>query len=258
MKKVFINKKKTNFFNINFYFLFFILFILISFFFLFNNFNKITNKTFNLIEKYSLNYGYTLKEINISQLNYLNNEEILKYFKSYKNKSIFMIPFHDLANEISRNKWIKEIKINSNYKNSINIFIEEERPFAIYDNFSQKVLFSDNFVALEILNESKEFFNLPIFYGTNSLNNSKELYKNFNSNFKKTIKSANYIENRRWNLKLLNNITLKLPEKDIDKAMQKYEKIYANFSNKDLKDIDIIDLRIKNKAIIKYKNEIND
>ena len=93
---------------------------------------------------------------------------------------------------------------------------------------------------------------------TNSLNNSKELYKNFNSNFKKTIKSANYIENRRWNLKLLNNITLKLPEKDIDKAMQKYEKIYANFSNKDLKDIDIIDLRIKNKAIIKYKNEIND
>ena len=65
------------------------------------------------------------------------------------------------------------------------------------------------------------------------------------------IKTATFIENRRWNIKLKNMIVLKLPEINIKKAIENYKKIYSNLSNKDLKDIEIIDLRIPNQAIIK-------
>ena len=37
-----------------------------------------------------------------------------------------------------------------------------------------------------------------------------------------------------------------------------YNNIYSSFSNTDLKDIESIDLRINNKAIIKYKDKKND
>jgi len=72
------------------------------------------------------------------------------------------------------------------------------------------------------------------------------------------IESVKFIENRRWNIKLKNNIIIKLPEVKLDEAMKNYKKIYSNLSNKDLKDIEIIDLRISKQAIIKYRNTVND
>ena len=71
------------------------------------------------------------------------------------------------------------------------------------------------------------------------------------------VDSVIYIEKRRWNILLKNKILLKLPEKKIKEAINNYKKIYANFSNKDLKEIISIDLRISNQAIVKYK-EKND
>ena len=50
----------------------------------------------------------------------------------------------------------------------------------------------------------------------------------------------------------------KLPEENLDEAMKNYKKIYSNLSNKDLKDIEIIDLRVPKQAIIKYRNTVND
>ena len=258
MKKVFVNKKKINFFNLNFNLFFFLILIGCVLIFLWNNFDRINKLTINLIEEYSSKYEYTLKEIKISKLKHLNENEILEHFDTYQGKSIFLIPLQTITNKISKNKWIKELKINSNYKNSIYVFVDEEKPFAIYDNSSQMVLFSENLVALKILKQNNKFLKLPIFYGPNSLNNSKELFKNLNPDLKKMIKSATFIENRRWDLKLLNNIIIKLPEQNIEKALKKYEKIHLNFSNNDLTEIESIDLRVMKKAIIKYKSKIND
>ena len=96
------------------------------------------------------------------------------------------------------------------------------------------------------------------FYGENSIINSKYLISKIDRDIKKMIQSAIFIENRRWNIRLKNMITLKLPEKNLEEALENYKKIYSNLSNKDLKDIEIIDLRIPNQAIIKYKNTVND
>ena len=75
---------------------------------------------------------------------------------------------------------------------------------------------------------------------------------------KGNVDSVEFIKNRRWNLKLQNNILLKLPENNINEAINNYKKLYESFSNQDLKDIQSIDLRIQNQAIIKYKNLLDD
>ena len=128
----------------------------------------------------------------------------------------------------------------------------------IFVKNDQKILFSDNLVILEILDNNHDFKNLIIFYGENSIKNSKNLILKIDQDIKKMIKTATFIENRRWNIKLKNMIVLKLPEINIEKAIENYKKIYSNLSNKDLKDIEIIDLRIPNQAIIKYRNTLND
>ena len=193
----------------------------------------------------------------VENLEFLTNEEITFSFNPYMEKSIFLVPTKKIAENILNNKWVKNIRIKSNYKNTINVYVEEEKPMGIYDNQNQKLLFSKDLIILEVIKDVKKYENLIVFFGENSLKNSKKLLLNFDRKFYSTIKSAFFVKNRRWNILLKNNILLKLPENSIDDAVINYRKIYSNFSNNDLKNIETIDFRINKQVYIKYKT-IND
>ena len=252
MKKIFINKRKKNFLNINKNLLL-LIFIITIFFVIYINFKHFKNYSLIFIQQYSDKFDNNLSIIEITNLNYIDEKEILKYFDYFVDKSIFLVPIKETTQNILAIKWIKNISIKSDYKNTIKIFLEEEVPLGIYYNNNQEILFSNNLKILEIIDTKKKFSELLKFYGKNSIYNSKELLLELDDNFQDNIKSAIFIENRRWNLILNNQIILKLPQDDIKEAVIKYKMIYNNFSNNDLKDIESIDLRISNQAIIRYK-----
>ena len=258
MKKNILNKKKKKFFNKNTRFNIFFITIFFFLFLIYLNFEKISNTSIYLIEKYSQKFNYNLIDIKISNLKYLSEDEILKYFDNYKNKSIFLVPIELITKKIIEIKWVKRIDIQSDYKNTLKINIEEEIPFAVYDNDNLKILFSQDLVVLEILQNTNNYSDLIIFYGQNSIKNSKKLILKLDDDIKKILKSATFIENRRWNIQLDNLILLKLPEKNIEEAIENYKKISMNFSRMELYEIENIDLRINKQAIIKYKGIKND
>ncbi|MDC0037224.1 cell division protein FtsQ/DivIB [Alphaproteobacteria bacterium] len=255
MKNRFINKRKKSFFKV---YIFCFLIFIIFFIYLYLNINKFANLTTDLIQEYSNKYNYNLKKIEVIGLTNLNKDEILIFFNKFKNSSIFLVPVKEISNEIKKNKWIKEVNIRNDYKNTLKVNIKEETPIGIYENNNQKILFSKNLVILEILRKNHDYKNLISFYGENSIINSKHLISKIDQDIKQMIQSLIFVENRRWNIRLKNKITLKLPEKNLEEAIKNYKKIYSNLSNKDLKDIEIIDLRIPNQAIIKYRNTEND
>jgi cell division septal protein FtsQ len=254
VKQKILNKRKKNFLNINIRFLIFLIFIIFLFFYLYLINHKVISNLNKTIQLYSDKYNYNIENIKISNLEYVNEYDLLKYFEKYKNKSIFLVPIKKIAKQILQNKWINQINIKIDYKNSVKIELKEEVPLGIYYNNKQKILFSKNLIILELIEDNKYLNELIIFMGENSIINSMKLISLLDKDFLINIRSANYISNRRWNLILKNSILIKLPENDIKKALKNYKKIYANFSNKDLKGIDVIDLRIPNQAIIKYKN----
>ena len=143
------NKRKKNF-VVKKKFLIFII-IIIIFFFIFLNMKQIIASSKSYVEEYSNIYEYNLENINISNLQYLDENEILYFFKSFKNKSIFLVPIKNITRNIIDKKWVKDIQIISDYKNTLNINIEEEVPFGIYDNQNQQFLFSSELIILEIL-----------------------------------------------------------------------------------------------------------
>ena len=254
MKKKFINKRKKNFFyfNLNYYLFFFVIFFL--FIYLVFNYQKIFDISYQLIQRYSDKYNYNVKHIEIINYQNLTKYEIVKYFEEYKDKSIFLVPLNQKIKEINQNKWVKNVKIRSDYKNTLKIFLEEEIPIGIYVVNNQYILFSQDLVILDIVNNISKYSKLIKFYGENAIENSKKLVLLFDNEIKNSIDSAIYINNRRWNIKLNNAILLKLPERNIKEAILNYKKIYNNLSNKELNDIESIDLRLKNQATIKYKN----
>ena len=116
VKNRFINKRKKSFFKVYIYCL---LILIIFFIYLFLNINKFANLTSDLIQEYSNKYNYNLKKIEVSGLNNINKDEIFIFFNNYKNHSIFLIPLKEISDEIRKNKWVKEINIRNDYKNTL-------------------------------------------------------------------------------------------------------------------------------------------
>ncbi|MCH2545192.1 MAG: FtsQ-type POTRA domain-containing protein [Alphaproteobacteria bacterium] len=215
-------------------------------------------KQFNsIIENYSDKYQYSLLVVNINGLNNINEDEILNLIKPYKDSSIFLIPIKKIAKKISQNNWVKSINIQSNYKDTIEINIDESKPIGIYTTGIQNILFSDDLKILEnIANNEKRFSALIKFEGKNSMHESIKLIDSFPDDFQQYVDKAFLINQRRWDLELKNSILLKLPENNIKEALENYKKIYINFSNEELIEIESIDLRMKQKIILKYKEII--
>ena len=67
------------------------------------------------------------------------------------------------------------------------------------------------------------------------------------------IKEAYYINERRWNVKLQNNILLNLSEINIEESFKNYIKLIKKINNSDIISIKSIDLRDRKKAIMSFK-----
>lgn len=255
MKKSILNRRRK---KIYFPTILTLLFFLITVIYILFFYDQKIIKQFNsIIENYSDKYQYSLSVVNINGLNNINEDEILNLIKPYKGSSIFLIPIKKIANKISQNNWVKSINIQSNYKDTIEINIDESKPIGIYTTGIQNILFSDDLKILEnIANNEKRFSALIKFEGKNSLHESIKLIDSFPDDFIQYVDKAFLINQRRWDLELKNSILLKLPENNIKEALENYKKIYINFSNEELIEIESIDLRMKQKIILKYKENI--
>ena len=255
MKKSILNRRRK---KIYFPTILILLFFLITVIYILFFYDQKIIKQFNsIIENYSDKYQYSLSVVNINGLNNINEDEILNLIKPYEGSSIFLIPIKKIANKISQNNWVKSINIQSNYKDTIEINIDESKPIGIYTTGIQNILFSDDLKILEnIANNEKRFSALIKFEGKNSMHESIKLIDSFPDDFIQYVDKAFLINQRRWDLELKNSILLKLPENNIKEALENYKKIYINFSNEELIEIESIDLRMKKKIILKYKESI--
>jgi cell division septal protein FtsQ len=255
VKKNILNRRRKKIYFPTILILLFFLIIVIYIFLFYDQ--KIFKQFNSIIENYSDKYQYSLSVVNINGLNNINEDEILNLIKPYKDSSIFLIPIKKIAKKISQNNWVKSINIQSNYKDTIEINIDESKPIGIYTTGIQNILFSDDLKILEnIANNDKRFSALIKFEGKNSILESIKLIDSFPDDFIQYVDKAFLINQRRWDLELKNSILLKLPENNIKEALENYKKIYINFSNEELIEIESIDLRMKQKIILKYKEII--
>jgi len=249
-----INKKKISF-SINRKFLkYMFIGILSCFLFIFIYYNLIKEETFyNIIQDISEKYNYQLKNVEINSLQRINKSEINKIVNQYYNQSIFLLPLEKIYNSINQLSWVKDVNLSTNFNNKLNVEIFEYKPIGLLFYNNQLYYFSkDGKIIDKFRDEIKE--NFIIFYGNQA---SREAY-NFLNIINKTetlnmIKEAYYINERRWDLKLQNNILLNLSEIYIEESLKNYIKLIKKFNNSDIIKINSIDLRDSEKAIISFK-----
>ncbi|MDB4861396.1 cell division protein FtsQ/DivIB, partial [Alphaproteobacteria bacterium] len=169
------------------------------------------------------------------------------------NQSIFLLPLEEISESINQLSWVKDVNLSTNFNNKLNVEIFEYEPIGLLFYNNQLFYFSNNGKIIdkfiEGINES-----LIIFYG----NQASRVAYNFLNIINKTetinmIKDAHYINERRWDVKLKNNILLNLSEINIEESLNNYIKLIKKFNKSDIITIKSIDLRDSEKAIISFK-----
>ena len=215
---------------------------------------NLSNIFINLINNFSINYDYQYKKSEISGLEKIDKEIIKNKLNKYLNSSIFLLPLDKISREISDINWVKNVKLTTDYKDTLIVNIQEYNPIGIY-NFNNKNFYFDN--VGKIIDQVDSNFtvmdNLLVFEGPlSNLEAYKLLDIIYELNLDKIIKIKKiiYVKKRRWDILTNKGAKLLLSEIDIKKSINNFLIIKKNLSETKFNNIIKFDLRDVSKTIL--------
>ena len=205
---------------------------------------------------YLLDNFFKVKNIKIIGAEKANPYELRQILSSNLNNLITFDQGHakTLLEEVG---WVKRVNIKKVFPNTLSINVIESDPFAIFYNDQDTFLIDIDGEMISSNPDMNKYGSLLIVRGEKAEVKLSEIIKEININFPEVIDKVNgleFIDKRRWNLFLSNDLLVKLPDKEINESLRNLKKL---FNDKQILDSNIIevDLRIKGRAVIKVDGE---
>ena len=240
------------------YFCIFLFLIIFSFLLYFNK-NNLIESSKNIIQSFSENFQYQFTKFDISGLEKIELKFVEDKLQNYIGSSIFLLPLDQINNSIKDNNWVKEIYLNTNYKDTLFIRIEEYKPIGIYFFNEKYFVFDENGKIIDqIYITNFNDLSLLIFKGNSSnlkANSLINILKNNDFEKKYQIESLEFINKRRWDINLYSDVKLMLSEEDPNKSIQNFIMIQNKLSETDINNIQTYDLRNLKKTILINLND---
>ena len=235
------------------------LFLIIFSFLLYFYKNNLIETSKNIIQSFSENFQYQFTKYDISGLEKIELKFVEDKLQNYLGSSIFLLPLDQINDSINENSWVKEIYLNTNYKDTLFIRIEEYKPIGIYFFNEKYFVFDENGKIIDQI-YIKDFTNqsLLIFKGNSSnlkANSLINILKNNDFEKKYQIESLEFINKRRWDINLYSDVKLMLSEEDPNKSIQNFIMIQNKLSETDINNIKTYDLRNLKKTILINLND---
>ena len=182
-----------------------------------------------------------INNINITGLDIKNKLILLKDIKNFNLNNIFLINKINLKDEIESNTLVENYSIFKRYPSSIDINIEKTQILAKINKNGQIFYIGSNgkFIKNNSLNNEPPFiFRNPEVFEFFKI---KEIIDKSKISYTE-IKNLYFFPSKRWDLELIDNTIIKLPNDNINLAL--------NLAIEFLNDHKFIDARIKNQIIL--------
>jgi cell division protein FtsQ len=198
--------------------------------------------------------GFVVNDINIQGYEHLTPEDIAGLITFNPGDNLYAVPIDTIRTQLESHPWIASATVERVLPSTIHITIHEERPKAVFINGNERFFVNDDGKIIEKINDIPTGENYIYLIGKEAnLSYSSILDEVYESEeIYQRIEGLVKIGQRRWDLKLKNNITVKLPQKGVMTSLSKFSEIMRD--NIDFfKSGSIIDLRfMPEKIYIKY------
>jgi cell division protein FtsQ len=182
-----------------------------------------------------------INNINITGLDIKNKLILLKEIENFNPNNIFLINKIDLKDKIESNTLVENYSIFKRYPSSLDINIDKTEFLAKINKNGQIFYIGSNgkFIKKNSLN-----YKLPFIFGNPEIIEFfriKEIIDKSKISYTE-IKNLYFFPSKRWDIELIDNTIIKLPNHNINLAL--------NLAIEFLNDHNFIDARIKNQIIL--------
>ncbi len=208
--------------------------------------------------------GFSISEISISGNKEITNAEILQASGINSSHALTSLNVNEIQARLKRVPLISDASVRKLYPNKLVITLVEREPYALWQKDGDVHVISSDGTVIEGFNDVR-FKRLPHIVGEGANFRVRDYVELLAAapELKDKIRAATLISERRWNLKLVNGVDVKLPEEGAAIALSKLAKLDMNANVLD-KDILAIDLRVPGRAAFRlteasaqYRAEIN-
>ncbi len=202
--------------------------------------------------------GWGLDDVTLEGRNKTSKEDVLRVVDLHRGDNILEINLAAICDKVKTLPWVKDASVSRSYfPNVIHISIREKKVKSIwqYKNEFYPIDEDGKIIETEYVLQK----NILQIVGEEAPEHINDLLKIIEKDAElfSRVKVANFVSKRRWNLifdDVLNGITVKLPEEDVDTAWKKLVKLDKTRGILKRK-LTFIDLRLKNKVIVKISNK---
>ncbi len=164
--------------------------------------------------------------------------------------SLITLDLDEARKSILALPWVLQADVRKIYPDVINVKLAERRAFGIWQHGRELSLIEQNGNVIEPLAREK-FTQLPLYVGLGADTNASAINDVLDEwpELKQRIRAHIRVADRRWDIRLDNGVTVRLPEEDAAMALAKLRRLDEE---KDLlgRDIETVDMRLDDRITI--------
>lgn len=213
-------------------------------FFFTNYFNNTKQEIIQNVYELTSDLGFKLKNVLVEGQNNVQTAEILTALNADKGTPIFALNLELIKNNLQHNSWLKNVAlVERRLPNTLYIRLVERVPVALWQINGQVFLIDEE--GFKITTEISEFQDLLHVVGTDANIYTSQLIEDLAKHpelAKKVISAVRY-GGRRWDINFEQDITVKMPDVNFERALDYLAKMYEknilfdqNYKTIDLRD----------------------
>lgn len=199
--------------------------------------------------------GFRISSVILNGRKQLTQDEILAIGGINGRSSLLFVDAAAVRDRLKANSWIADANVLKLYPDRLQIDVTERTAFALWQEEGKLAVIADDGAVLENYVPSR-FVKLPLVVGKGADAAAKDFIALLDRypQVRAVTKAAIYVGERRWNLRLNDNLDVRLPENDVGNALALLSKLDREdrlFS----RDIAAIDMRLPDRLTVRLSED---
>jgi len=195
--------------------------------------------------------GFTLEDVIVEGRMRTDKTQILNTLDLERGKPLLSINLPESKSKLEELSWVKAVRIERRLPDTLVIRISEKDPVALWQNKSKTYLLDRDGELVEI-KEAFKYKELLIVTGHQAPKHVGELVALLEKfpEIKSRVTAATHLRSTRWDIRLDDKLDVRLPEKEIEKALVYLIDLEKHHQLSD-RDIMTIDMRLPGQLIFR-------
>lgn len=199
--------------------------------------------------------GFKITNVAISGRKQLSQDEVLAVGGVNGRSSLLFLNAADVRDRLKSDPWIGDATVQKLYPGKLQIDITERAPYALWQRDGRVSVIAEDGTVLEPFVASR-FVTLPLVVGKGAETRAKDFLEMlaFYPHVRSQVKAIVFVGERRWNLRLTNGLDIRLPETNLNGALDTLTKLDKQ-DNLFSRDITAIDMRLPDRLTVRLSED---